>query len=176
MVSFSCKSLTEDESYSGFKNKMDIIFCRNVLMYFSAEWVNKISKNLFDSLKDDGWFIVSSSELSSYVFPQYTAVNFPGAVLYSKTKIGHAHKLAEYVPVEEKFQPIVTSPIQPVSPSIVLHSFLDHRGLAEGGSDGESPSLPLSPSPILPFSPSLCNHQTPSRGELYSQKSSLSAC
>jgi chemotaxis protein methyltransferase CheR len=86
MVNFSCISLTRDDFYSDMKDKMDIIFCRNVLMYFTSEWVNKISHNLYNSLSENGWFVVSSSELSSYIFPQYKAVNFPGAVFYTKSK------------------------------------------------------------------------------------------
>ena len=65
---------------------MDIIFCRNVLMYFTNEWISKISQNLFHSLTEEGWLIVSSCELSSDLFPQFTPVNFPGAVLYRKGK------------------------------------------------------------------------------------------
>lgn len=65
---------------------MDIILCRNVLMYFTDAWVSKISQNLFNSLTEGGWLIVSSCELSSKMFPQFTPVNFPGAVLYHKSK------------------------------------------------------------------------------------------
>jgi len=86
MVTFYPRSLIDDNIFSAIANKMDIIFCRNVLMYFTSDWVNKISQNLFQSLSEDGWFVVSSSELSSHVFPMYTPVNFPGAVLYRKTK------------------------------------------------------------------------------------------
>ena len=86
MVTFCPRSLIDDNIFSAIANKMDIIFCRNVLMYFTSDWVNKISQNLFQSLSEDGWFVVSSSELSSHVFPMYTPVNFQGAVLYRKTK------------------------------------------------------------------------------------------
>ena len=87
MVTFSSLSLVEMSAISN-TNAMDIIFCRNVLMYFTSEWVTKISQGLFNSLSEDGWFVVSSSELSSHVFPQFTPVNFPGAVLYRKGKNG----------------------------------------------------------------------------------------
>jgi chemotaxis protein methyltransferase CheR len=86
-------------------------------MYFTPEWVNKISESIFNSLTEDGWFVVSSSELSSQVFPLFTTVNFQGAVLYNKGKHGAAHKLPDYVPIEEKFQPIVNSPIHSISSS-----------------------------------------------------------
>ena len=67
---------------------MDIIFCRNVLMYFSDEWIRIISQNFHQSLQPDGWFVVSSCELSSEVFPQFNPVNFPGAVFYQKGNKG----------------------------------------------------------------------------------------
>ncbi len=60
-------------------------------MYFTKEWVNKISQDLFHCLSENGWFVVSSCELSSQVFPQFTPVNFPGAVLYRKGKNGSAY-------------------------------------------------------------------------------------
>lgn len=86
MVTFSNLNLTEDIFPSPANNTyaIDIIFCRNVLMYFTDEWVSKISQNLFHSLNQDGWFVVASCELSSQRFPQFRTVNFPGAVLYQK--------------------------------------------------------------------------------------------
>jgi chemotaxis protein methyltransferase CheR len=85
MVTFSCMSLVESSSLNT-KSSIDIIFCRNVLMYFTPRWVTKIANSFFEELSDDGWFVVSSCELSSQVFPQFAFVNFHGAVLYRKTK------------------------------------------------------------------------------------------
>jgi chemotaxis protein methyltransferase CheR len=93
MVTFTCLSLAEMSAISN-TNIMDIIFCRNVLMYFTPGWISKIANRFFQELSEDGWFVVSSSELSSGVFPQFTPVNFPGAVLYRKTKNGSAHPLS----------------------------------------------------------------------------------
>jgi chemotaxis protein methyltransferase CheR len=90
MVTFTCLSLVEMSAISN-ANTMDIIFCRNVLMYFTPKWIKKISNSFFHALKEEGWFVVSSCELSSLVFPQFTPVNFPGAVLYRKGKNGYAH-------------------------------------------------------------------------------------
>jgi len=88
MVTFSAFNLTNDNFLNSVckNNKMDIIFCRNVLMYFTSNWISRISQNLFQCLHKDGWLVVSSCELSPELFRQYTPVNFPGAVLYRKTK------------------------------------------------------------------------------------------
>jgi chemotaxis protein methyltransferase CheR len=114
MVTFTCLSLIEMSAISN-TNTMDIIFCRNVLMYFTNEWINKISQNLFHSLSEEGWFVVSSSELSSGVFPQFAPVNFPGAVLYRKTKIGSAHSLSSvaFLTTEPSAKVVAKEVLQP---------------------------------------------------------------
>jgi chemotaxis protein methyltransferase CheR len=135
MVTFTCLSLVEMSAISN-TNTMDIIFCRNVLMYFTKEWVNKISQDLFHCLSEDGWFVVSSCELSSLVFPQFTPVNFPGAVLYRKTINGSAHSSSSNGLPKEEFQPLyhsTLSPILPLTSSPIL------------------PILSISSSPPLPF-------------------------
>jgi chemotaxis protein methyltransferase CheR len=63
---------------------MDIIFCRNVLIYFTAAHVRKLVENLRRSLVDEGWLIVSPSECSQALFSEFVAVNFPGSILYRK--------------------------------------------------------------------------------------------
>lgn len=88
MVSFTNLNLIDD-TYPSFMNdthSMDIIFCRNVLMYFSEEWANKISHKLFDSLNKNGWFVVAACELSSQVFSQFETVNFQEAIVYRKSR------------------------------------------------------------------------------------------
>ena len=51
MVTFVSCNLTEDDCYSVLPHTgtMDIIFCRNMLMYFTAEWAEKISERLISS-------------------------------------------------------------------------------------------------------------------------------
>jgi chemotaxis protein methyltransferase CheR len=99
MVTFSCLSLIEMSAISNV-GTMDIIFCRNVLMYFTPGWINKIADSFFHALTEKGWFVVSSCELSSNLFPKFTTVNFPGAVLYRKGKNGSAYSCN--IPSDEK--------------------------------------------------------------------------
>jgi chemotaxis protein methyltransferase CheR len=63
---------------------MDLIFCRNTLMYFTPPQAEKAIGNLRRSLLDNGWFLVSGSESSHTLYPGFTAINFPGAILYRK--------------------------------------------------------------------------------------------
>ncbi|MDO9450879.1 MAG: CheR family methyltransferase [Rugosibacter sp.] len=87
-VAFACLNLAEDIYPSLLTNTtaMDVILCRNVLMYFSPAWVKKVAQNFHRSLVDDGWLIVSPAETSNSLFPQFKATPFPGAVLYRKAQ------------------------------------------------------------------------------------------
>ena len=88
-VTFSYLNLAEDtypSSASG-TDAMDVIFCRNVLMYFSPEGRRKIAQNFHRSLVDSGWLIVSPVEVSSNAFSQFRTRIFPEATLYQKSEI-----------------------------------------------------------------------------------------
>jgi chemotaxis protein methyltransferase CheR len=88
MVTFTNLNLTH-EIYPSFMNdthSMDIILCRNVLMYFSEAWVDKITERLYNALNNNGWFAVASCELSSHTFSQFESVNFQNAILYRKSQ------------------------------------------------------------------------------------------
>jgi chemotaxis protein methyltransferase CheR len=86
LITFSWLNLVED-TYPAILNKtteMDIIFCRNVLMYFSAEVRKKIVSRLYSSLVDGGWFFISPSEASCLDSSPFIPVNLQGAILYKK--------------------------------------------------------------------------------------------
>lgn len=61
MISFQVMNLN-DSSYPFSSNQFDVIFCRNVLIYFSAEDQNKILKKLFKHLKIGGTLYLGHSE------------------------------------------------------------------------------------------------------------------
>ncbi len=86
MVTFSYLNLAEDAypSLLNHTNAIDVIFCRNVLMYFGAEQARRVIANFSHALVLGGWLIVSPSELSSVMFSDFAPVNFPDAILYQK--------------------------------------------------------------------------------------------
>jgi chemotaxis protein methyltransferase CheR len=86
MVTFAHLNLAEDvyPSLLNNTNAMDIIFCRNVLMYFTPEHTRKAIRNLYRCLVDGGWLIVSSIETSPSLYSQFTTAGFHGLTLYRK--------------------------------------------------------------------------------------------
>jgi len=126
MVTFAELNLATDNfpDPANNTNAIDILFCRNVLMYFSDEWVNHIANKLHQSLLPEGWFAVASCELSTQRFPQFTSVNFPGAVVYRKGTIGAASPL-DMFHAEYPYNGIdrIQNPIEP-SPKIEEFNFI----------------------------------------------------
>ena len=61
MVTFQVNNLN-DSTYPFEKNYFDVLFCRNVLIYFSSEDQNKILKKLFSHLKIGGTLYLGHSE------------------------------------------------------------------------------------------------------------------
>jgi chemotaxis protein methyltransferase CheR len=87
MVKFAHLNLAQDAYPSPASNtqKMDIVFCRNVLMYFEPELPPRVVGKLHQSLVEDGWLVVSPSEISQAAFARFSAIHLPGAILHSKS-------------------------------------------------------------------------------------------
>jgi chemotaxis protein methyltransferase CheR len=88
-VSFAHMNLAQDcfPSLATDTNAMDVIFCRNVLIYFTPSHARKLVENLHHALLDEAWLAVSPSECSQALFSRFVAVNFPGSILYRKCNI-----------------------------------------------------------------------------------------
>ena len=86
LVSFSHLNMAGETYPSTLSNTnaMDVIFCRNLLMYFAPERQEKVSGHLHRALVEGGWLLVSPSEVSHILFSQFRTVHFPSAILYRK--------------------------------------------------------------------------------------------
>jgi chemotaxis protein methyltransferase CheR len=87
MVDFKYFNLAKTDDYAGIcQHKVfDTIFCRNVLMYFSSDLIQKIGGRFYQFLSPQGWFITSSVELSDELFPEFTPTHFNHSIVYRKT-------------------------------------------------------------------------------------------
>ena len=89
-VTFSYLNLAADPypSLATNTNAMDIVFCRNVLMYFSADTMRRVVGRLHDALRDGGCLFVAPSEASHEFFPQFERVASQGEIFYRKNVAG----------------------------------------------------------------------------------------
>jgi chemotaxis protein methyltransferase CheR len=63
---------------------LDLVLCRNVLIYFGDDLSHQVAARLHGALADSGWLLVAPAELSQAVFRHFTVVNLDGAVAYRK--------------------------------------------------------------------------------------------
>jgi chemotaxis protein methyltransferase CheR len=116
---------------------MDLILCRNVLLYFTPEHARKLARRLHESLAEDGWLAVSPSECSQTLFSRFAVANFPDAILYQKRPHAERERPAintasTALEVEEDppFPPVHSSqpaqapqPAEPLTPQNIHASF-----------------------------------------------------
>ena len=87
MVTFAQLNLMDDD-YTPLSNGtsgLDVIFCRNVLMYFTPEGMRKVVRQLYRYLATDGWLIVSPTETSQELFAAFATTSFGDVTLYKKS-------------------------------------------------------------------------------------------
>jgi chemotaxis protein methyltransferase CheR len=104
MVSFSYLNLADDTypSLSNNINAMDIIFCRNVLIYFLPEQAKQVIQKLYHSLMYGGWLILGASETSFAQHSQFVTVNYPGVTFHRKERRG-SRTIEDLIPKETPF-------------------------------------------------------------------------
>ncbi|HEY1922078.1 MAG TPA: CheR family methyltransferase [Tepidisphaeraceae bacterium] len=100
-VRFAQLNLAADDysSVLGDFGPMDVILCRNVLMYFRPTEAQKVIDKLYRAQSEGGWLIAGASELSHTLFSPYLSVNQNGSFLYQKRCDGSPMATREIVPV-----------------------------------------------------------------------------
>lgn len=81
MVSFRHLNLLDSYSLLG---KFDIIFCRNVLIYFSPDIKKKILAQFRSSLNPDGYLILGASESISGLSEDYKMIRCNPGIIYQR--------------------------------------------------------------------------------------------
>jgi chemotaxis protein methyltransferase CheR len=88
MVTFVPLNLAKDNfpALMTNTNTMDLLVCRNVLMYFTKDMQQAVVARLRESLATGGWLIVAPAEASTELFRPLVPVNLPGVIFYTKTQ------------------------------------------------------------------------------------------
>ena len=86
MVTFASLNLAE-EVYPSPRHgvqAMDVILCRNVLIYMAPAQAKTVVDKFFRTLTEGGCLSVSPAETSAPLFAAYAAASYPGATFYRK--------------------------------------------------------------------------------------------
>lgn len=93
MVSFSYLNLVDDVYPSLVNNTsgMDVILCRNVMMYFASDCARLVAGRFHRALVGGGWLVMSPSEGCNGSSDLFTRVSFDAATLYRKGRSVPGH-------------------------------------------------------------------------------------
>jgi len=91
MVSFEKHNL-KDRLGAKRHGTWDVIFCRNVMIYFDEPMKRQVVETFADQLAPDGWLFIGHSETLRGLDDRFQAVNIPQGFCYQK--IGVAAKAA----------------------------------------------------------------------------------
>ncbi len=96
MVQFEWMNLAESDLLSEpAYSCMDIIFCRNVLIYFSVDHAKQIISRLNNCLITNGYLFVSPNELPVTSDVGFQSLHRPGAIILQKSNQLTPHKLVD---------------------------------------------------------------------------------
>ena len=86
MVQFNHLNLAQQDypSPANGTHQVDVLFCRNVLMYFAPQTIHQIVQQFSRSLAPGGWLVVSQTECSHYFQQEFETVQFGQAFLFRK--------------------------------------------------------------------------------------------
>ncbi|MGD0105515.1 MAG: protein-glutamate O-methyltransferase CheR [Rhodopila sp.] len=82
-VRFTRVNASEADAMPGFTN-LDVIFCRNMLIYFDDVSRRQTVESFYDSLKQGGFICLGHSESMSRISSLFAIRKFPQAIVYQK--------------------------------------------------------------------------------------------
>ena len=83
-VNYQRGNVLEDNLGNGNTTKYDIIFCRNLLIYFDRATQEKAIENLCKLLRDDGILFLGHAETGEFIKTYLTRSKYPRAFAYHK--------------------------------------------------------------------------------------------
>lgn len=82
-IRFTRVNIIDTPSMAEYRN-IDIVFCRNVLIYFDDASRRLAAENIYDCLRPGGYICLGHSETMSRISALYKVCRFPDAIVYQK--------------------------------------------------------------------------------------------
>ncbi len=96
LVKFSYMNLNDPRRTSAVLN-MDVIFCRNVMIYFSDDAKKELVRRYYNALRPGGYFYIGHSETLHGVSKAFKLVYFKNALVYQKEAVGTGMGMSQAV-------------------------------------------------------------------------------
>lgn len=82
-ISFSWFNLFDESRYRTLST-FDVIFCRNVIIYFDLEAKVKVVERFWDTMRPEGFLLLGHSESLISVTDKFQLIHLPGDLVYVK--------------------------------------------------------------------------------------------
>jgi chemotaxis protein methyltransferase CheR len=103
IVSFSYHNLVTEPYPLALLANWDVIFCRNVTIYFRTESTRRIVDNFYESLNPGGYLFIGHSETLSTISDRFEPVEIGGVFLYQKPRARRMHSFDDLVTRRAKY-------------------------------------------------------------------------
>jgi chemotaxis protein methyltransferase CheR len=87
-IEFTTANLLDPQNMTQYRD-FDLIFCRNVLIYFDDASRRLAAENLYDCLRPGGYICLGHSESMSRISPLFHVSRFPDAIVYQRPEADH---------------------------------------------------------------------------------------
>jgi chemotaxis protein methyltransferase CheR len=87
-IQFTPANLIDPKEMTRFRG-FDLIFCRNVLIYFNDASRRIAAESLYDCLNPGGYICLGHSETMSRISPLYRVCRFSDAIVYQRPEADH---------------------------------------------------------------------------------------
>ncbi len=85
LVQFEYHNLVKDALIDERMQNVDILFCRNVTIYFDSQTTRRVIHNFYNCLVQDGYLFLGHSETLWQITNTFERVEFPQTFIYKKT-------------------------------------------------------------------------------------------
>jgi chemotaxis protein methyltransferase CheR len=104
----------------GERADFDVILCRNVLMYFSAEWQERILRRLVQALTPEGWLLVGPCDFAA-AQPGELGLQFRSPGVFQKVDAGTPRRdsVPPFLPLTTPPPPVWAMPLLAVEAPVV---------------------------------------------------------
>ncbi|MGY3802801.1 CheR family methyltransferase [Pigmentibacter ruber] len=76
-----------DTHYPLALQNLDLILCRNVLIYFDSTQIKNTISKFYNCLNKNGILLVGATETAPEYFPQFKYISYPDVIIYAKNEI-----------------------------------------------------------------------------------------
>lgn len=83
LVSFGQLNLSDRVALKRVE-RSQLVFCRNVIIYFDDEMKKKVIGAFYDNLQPNGYMLIGHSESLHNITRSFKPIHYPGAIMYKK--------------------------------------------------------------------------------------------